>query len=220
MGLIKRSTEIAPTEPVAEEQKERRRRPLRGPGGLLEQLESHDPQIRRWAIRDLSAFPEAVDTLCAHLHKEGNEQVREAIFTTFTVLGGEGVTRCLLPLLRSEDVALRNAAIEVLQHLPGEMEAHMEALLHDEDTDVRGFAIDILTGLGHRHAREWIARMLEEDDNPNIVGKGIECLTELGTPEELQVLERCVRRFADDPFVRFAAETAIRRIRASNGKGN
>lgn len=214
MGLVKRPDAEAPPSPTGE-QKERRRRPLRGPGGLLDQLESHDPQIRRWAVRDLSAFPEVVDTLCAHLHKEGNEQVREAIFTTFSVLGGEEVIHCLLPLLRSEDPSLRNMAIEVLQRLPRELESHMSSLLKDDDPDVRGFAIDILTGVGHSHAREWIAKVLETEENHNILGKGIECLTEIGTREEIPGLERCARRFPDDPFIQFAVETAVRRIRAS-----
>jgi HEAT repeat protein len=214
MALIKRT----PIQPAAQEQSEtgsaaqEQRRVQRGPGRLLEQLTDHDPQVRRWAIRDLSAFPEAVNPLCEHLKTETVEPVREAIFTTLMTIGGETVIKNLMPLLQSEDPALRNGAIEVLQELPHELETHMESLMDDPDDDVRGFAIDIMMGLRHPNVPNWLVQMLQEEQNINVLTKAVECLAEVGLPEHIPTLEALKDRFPDEPYVPFAVDLTIRRI--------
>ncbi|MBF0097864.1 MAG: HEAT repeat domain-containing protein, partial [Magnetococcales bacterium] len=112
---------------------------------------------------------------------------------------------------------MRNNAIEVLQQLPEEMESHMEMLLEDEDVDVRGFAIDIMNGLGHAKIPEWLATLLTTEEDLNVCAKAAESLAEVGLPTHIPALQGLLRRFPDVPYLTFTVELAIRRIAAGNG---
>ncbi|MGN7610963.1 HEAT repeat domain-containing protein [Magnetococcales bacterium HHB-1] len=211
MALVKKKSTSKPTDTQAEQEQ---RRALRGPGGLLTQLTDHDPQVRRWAIRDLSSYPEAVPPLCDHLKTESVDAVREAIFTTLVTIGGETVITNLVPLLRSEDPSLRNGSIEVLQELPRDVANHIHTLMDDDDEDVRGFAIDIMAGLKHPEIPNWLVQILEQDQDINVCTKAVECLTEVGTAEHIPALKSVIERFPDEPYVKFSVDMAIRRIQA------
>ncbi len=215
MALVKKKTGTAKAGDAKEPEQEQRRTSMRGPGGLLEQLSDKDPQVRRWAVRDLSAFPEAVKPLCEHLRRETVEVVREVIFTSLASIGGDETIKCLIPLLRSEDVALRNGAIEVLQELPEAVAMYMDELIDDSDHDVRGFAIDIMMGLGHRQTPEWLSQMIQEDEDINVCSKAVECLTEIGEPSHIPTLQAMLDRFPDEPYIKFAVDLAIKRIGGS-----
>ena len=49
----------------------------------------------------------------------------------------------------------------------------------------------------------------------NVVAAAIEVMAETGQPEHIDALRETRRRFADDPFIGFAADVAIERIRAA-----
>lgn len=180
--------------------------------GLLRQLEADAAEQRRWAALDLAAFPDAADALCARLEQETQTAVREAILTTLIQIGGNPVVCGLMPLLRSEDAALRNQVIEALQQLPEAVSPYMERMLVDEDTDYRIFAINVLANLRHPQAPVWLQGVIERDDNINACAAAVEGLAEIGTPEALPALAALPKRFADDPFMQFCTQTAIRRI--------
>ncbi|RKX88905.1 MAG: HEAT repeat domain-containing protein, partial [Spirochaetes bacterium] len=56
--------------------------------GLLEQLKDKDPETRCWAARDLASYPESVTSLASVLAEETHLNVREAILTSLTLIGG------------------------------------------------------------------------------------------------------------------------------------
>ena len=219
MALIMKTqqSETDQDEAVAVIGEKQKRHLLRGPGRLLEQLNDPSPQVRRWAIRDLSAFPEAVKPLCHHLRTETVDVVREVVFTSLATIGGSEVVECLLPLLRSDDAALRNNSIVVLQGLPEDVEYHMSALMGDENVDVRGFAIDIMNGLNHPRVPEWLAHMLATEDDVNVCSKVVENLSEVGTPEHVPAIKKVLERFPDEPYLRFSVDIAIKRIMTGYG---
>jgi len=183
--------------------------------GLCAQLVDADASVRRWAARDLAQHPPAAARLCARLAEEGDASVRAVLFSSVTRLGGSAVVDGILPLLRSEDPALRNGAIEVLSALPDAVAPRIEALLGDADSDVRIFTLNLLGNLPHARVPQWLAQVLRGETEANVVGAALEVLVEVGSPELLGPLKEARERFADDPFIGFAADLAQQGIEAT-----
>ncbi len=180
--------------------------------GLVAQLKTGDAEQRRWAARDLAAFPSSAPTLGAQLLVERDPSVRETMFTSLAVHASDAAASALLPLLRSEDAALRNGAIEALAAMPQATGPRIDALLRDADPDVRIFTVNLLGELRHERVAPWLVGVLEHDAAVNVVCAAIEVLAEIGTAAHAPVLQQAARRFAQDPFVGFAAGMAIERL--------
>ena len=206
---LKKSTDATALRPV-----EAREYP-RDTDGLIAQLVDADATVRRWAARDLAAHPRAAAILCARLGDETDASVRSVIFSSVARMGGSVVVESLLPLLRSEDPALRNGAIEVLSGLPEVVAPHIEKLLQDADGDVRIFSVNLLGDLKHPNVPTWLAQVLVADLSVNVVGAALEVLAEVGTPASLPALRTAAQRFADDAYIGFAVDLAIGRIGSS-----
>lgn len=179
---------------------------------LARQLVEGEAAARRWAARDLADYPTAVELLCARLPQEPDLAVREAIFDTLLRFGNAAVVNGLLPLLRSDDAALRNTVIETLQALPLVVAPQVQRLLADPDSDVRIFAIDILRSLAHPAAPQWLSELLARETHVNVIGQALDCVAEIGTPEMVPALTQIKERFAQYPYIGFAADMAIARI--------
>lgn len=209
MALMKKGKQEAEGGQAATEQ----RRQGRTCGELLQALDSDDAAARRWAARDLASYPEAASGLCGRLPLENELAVREAILDSLLQIGNEQVVVCLLALLRSDDAALRNGVIEVMQSLPDAVAPHMQGLFDDPDSDVRIFAIDILQVLQHRDAPSWLLQVVEKDRHVNVVAAAVDRLAEVGTPDMVDALERVRERWSGQAFICFAIDAAIERIR-------
>jgi HEAT repeat protein len=188
------------------------RRYARDFAGLTAQLQDDDAAVRRWAARDLARHDEAAVTLAARLSKEPAPEVREAIFDSLLALGSDEAVDELLVLLRSEDAALRNGAVMVLQQLPDPVGRRMGGLLADPDPDVRIMALDIVQSLPHPDAPRWLADVVQHDGVVNVVGVALDRLAEVGTPDLLPILVEAKQRFADEPYIQFAVDIVVRRI--------
>lgn len=180
--------------------------------GLVKQLADPDPSVRRWAARDLAGHAQAAACLCERLAEEPEASVRAMLFTSVAQLGGSAVVDGMLPLLRSEDAALRNGAIEVLASLPDAVAPRIDALLQDQDGDVRIFTVNLLGNLPHAKVPQWLGAVLRTEREPNVIGAAIEVLAEVGGREVQEDLRTARRRFNDDPFIVFAADLALERI--------
>jgi len=181
--------------------------------GLLLELKSTDESQRRWAARDLATYSEAVDDLLIAIKNEKSFPVLEAIFDSLSTIGGEKVVSGLIPILRSEDASLRNNAISVLQLMPEVVALHIIELLNDQDSDVRIFAIDILQQLAHPQTPHWLLSVLKDETHINVVATAVDRLAEVGTPDMVADLNRLLEKFPDEPYLTFAVNTAIKRIR-------
>ncbi len=180
--------------------------------GLLTQLQEGDAEQRRWAARDLAHHASAAPALGAHLLQEGDASVREALFISLAIIGDAAAADALMPLLRSDDAALRNAAIESLAGMPALVTPRVAALLADEDADVRLFTVNLLGELRHAQVLPWLLQVLRHEPEVNVVAAAIEVLTEIGQPEHVAALRAARERFARDAFIGFAADMAIERI--------
>ena len=182
--------------------------------GLVAQLADPNPLTRRWAARDLLQYGEdASKILAEQLFKEPDKSVREVILTSMANLGDPVTVEALIRCLRSEDAMLRNEAIQVLKNLPDAVAPILDSLLKDADSDVRIFAVDILESLRHPQVVRWLLDIIETDPNVNVCATAVDLLGEVGTEEAVPALLRLKERFPQEPYILFAVDLAVKRIR-------
>jgi len=180
--------------------------------GLVAELSDPDPTARRWAARDLAAYPEASAALVARLPHEPDASVRDAIILTLTEIGDATAVSGLIGCLRSDDAALRNAAIDALKQLPDAVATEIERLLADPDPDVRIFAVNVLESLRHPDVEKWLIAVITRDPHVNVCAIAVDLLSEVGSAAALAPLAALKERFPAEPFIAFAADLAIKRI--------
>lgn len=205
-----RSTAPAPQRPDSADAAELRR-----------QLLTADPALRRAAAQALGAHADTVPALVAALADETDQPVRSALLGALAQIGsdagadGEEAVCALANCLRSEDAWLRNAAIELLRTMPARaarlMEGLMAHLLVDPDRDVRILAVGILDTLRHERVEDWLLQLIEVESDHNVCGAALDVLAEVGTEAARAPVERLVARFADEPFIAFAARLVLNR---------
>jgi HEAT repeat protein len=184
---------------------------------LVAELWDADPRVRRTAVRALAELPAGAPdpamALCDRLDIETSPSVRSVIMTRLTLLGTKEVAARLTDHLHSDDAQLRNAAIEALQEMPEAVVPLLDRLLTDEDSDVRIFAVNILAALQHDEAPQRLALVVRTDPHVNVCVAALDGLVEVGDVEMISDIEGLGERFAGNAFMRFAVDTAIRRIR-------
>jgi HEAT repeat protein len=191
----------------------------RGYEVLVAELWDADSRVRRAAVRDLAALragvPDPAMALCDRLDVETSPSVRSVIMTRLILLGTPEVAVRLTDHLHSDDAQLRNAAIEALQEMPQAVAPLLDRLLADEDSDVRIFAVNILAALCLDQAPERLALVVRTDPHVNVCAAALDGLVEVGGVEMISDIEGLGERFAGNAFMRFAVDTAIRRIRGA-----
>jgi HEAT repeat protein len=181
---------------------------------LLVSLMDDSATTRRWAARDLVNCPNVAAALVARLKLETELSVREVILTTLTQLGDAVAVAGLVDCLRSQDAALRNEAIEAMKQLPDEVAPIMRGLLGDADSDVRIFAVNVLESLRHPDVEAWLIDVIQRDPHVNVCATAVDLLSEVGTDAAVAALDALKARFPDEPYIKFAANLALRSIAA------
>jgi len=204
MAFIKTKT----VQPITSDERKR----SRNCAGLILDLENADAMARRWAARDLTDCPEASGALVGRLQREDDESVREVILSTLTSLGDDVAVAGLVHCLSSEDVALRNEVIEAMKQLPDEVAPIMRGLLDDANPDVRIFAVNILESLRHPEVESWLITVIDGDPQLNVCATAVDLLGEVGSAAAREPLQRLKARYADEPYIQFAADLALKRI--------
>ena len=180
---------------------------------LAAALEDSDATVRRLAARKIAPCLDAAAALVSRLKREENTAVREAILNTLLrlhdPLTGSGLAECL----RSEDAALRNDVIEAFKQLGDEVAPVLRSLLSDSDPDVRIFAVNILDSERHPDAERWLIEVIERDEHLNVCAAAVDLLCEAGTETAIDPLLDIKARFAHEPYIQFAADLALKRIR-------
>jgi len=205
MALIKRTPTTGRTETHERKQD-------RDCAGLQARLDDPSSEARRWAARDLVNCPDSSGALVNRLRMEMDPSVREVIFTTLTHLGDSTAVAGLVEFMRSEDVSLRNEAIEAMKQLPDAVAPIMRDLLTDESSDMRIFAVNILESLRHPDVELWLREVIERDPHINVCATAVDLLGEVGSHDALRSLEQLKARFAGQAYIKFAADLAIKRI--------
>jgi len=187
----------------------------------LARLRAGDTEERWAAARALAGHEEAVDALAQALHAEGDRGVREAIFTSLAQTAGPASARAIVRCLRSDDAALRTAALDTLRVMPAALATYLPGLLADADADVRVLACDLARHLPAEISTPMLNARLGHEPEPNVCAAAVDVLAEQGDSESLAALDACGARFAGSAFLSFAIRVARQRIgaKASEPRG-
>jgi HEAT repeat protein len=126
--------------------------------------------------------------------------------------GGDAGIRALLSCMRSQDAAMRTAAIDALRAAPKAVHPFMQLVLQDDDADIRILATELVRNMAPAEATNILVGLLEKEQHPNVCAAAVEVIAEVGTAAAVPALRDCAARFADTPFLPFAISTAIARI--------
>ena len=178
-------------------------------------LASKNPLERRQAAQDIVECPGATGMLLGRLEAEKSAVVRQVILTSLTQIGDHEAVEGLAQCLRSEDARLRNDAIEAMKEMPEQVADIVEELLNDEDPDVRIFTVNILESLRHEHVEQWLIDVLDHDEHMNVICTALDLMGEVGTEAGIPALQRVSARYADETYIQFAADIALKRIQST-----
>jgi HEAT repeat protein len=180
---------------------------------LVAALEYGDAAGRRQAAREIARCLDAANALVNRLKREEDLSVREVILSTLLRLNDPSAVSGLVDCLRSEDAALRNEVIEAFKQMDSEVDPILHSLLADPDPDVRIFVINILDSQRHPEAESWLIKVLEQDSHVNVCATAVDLLCEIASEAAVDPLIRLKARFASEPYIQFAADLALKRIR-------
>ena len=186
---------------------------------LQVELESTDAETRRHGARELAHCPGSSMALLGRLEQEQDGSVRAAILTALIRLDEPPAIAGLANLLRTQDPALRNEAIEALRELAGGADRAgavppvLAVLLADPDPDLRVFAVNILEAARYPDVERWLIDVIDKDPHVNVCATALDLLCEVGTEAALEPVARLKTRFSGEAYIQFAAGLAIQRIR-------
>jgi HEAT repeat protein len=182
---------------------------------VLQGLLSTDAEERWAAARAAPDVAGGTAALSAAIACEADAGVREAMLTSLARINTAESVAALLALLRSDAASLRVGALDTLKAM-GAAREYLPSLLTDPDSDVRLLSCEIARGLPGAEATRILCELLLREGELNVCAAAIEVLAEVGEAEALPVLAQCAARFADSPFLAFAAEVASARIVAQS----
>ncbi len=153
-----------------------------------------------------------------HDDRDDDHPIIDHIFTQLPLKPTREIDfEVLFKLLESDNAYLRNAAISFFQGYQAEIKPHLEALFNTADRDVRIFVVNILGDLrledsvGMLHA--FIAKEVADQKDLNVIMTAVDYLGEIGTEEDIPLLQAVKTEFNSDPYVTFGVDMAIKRIK-------
>lgn len=118
----------------------------------------------------------------------------------------------VMELLKTRNAYIRNLGISILQSYGDAIRYYIVKFLIGKDRDLRIFAINVLGDVNFAESREMLIELLEKEEDINVAMTAVDYLAEIGEPSDINLLESLKERF-DDPYVHFAVDNAIRKIR-------
>ncbi|WP_207461622.1 HEAT repeat domain-containing protein [Azospirillum sp. SYSU D00513] len=182
---------------------------------VLAAIESLDPSERRAAAWASRAYADGIDIIAHRLAVESDAAVVEAMILNLVAIGSPKAAAVLAPLLRSGSAARRFAAAEALRDLGPDALPMFDALIRDEDPQVRIMAAEVARGQLGGAAAQTLERLLPDEDHVNTACAFIDVLAEIGSAGTAPVLRHFADRHAGNAYVRFAVDTALARLPAA-----
>jgi HEAT repeat protein len=186
---------------------------------VLTGLGSGNPEERWTAARAAAELPDTAAALAAALPQESDRRVREAMFTSLARIGTRDSLAAMLPLLRSDDAALRTGALDALRTSVTATRELLPQLLRDPDVDVRILSCELARSLPSEEASRSLCALLDREAEINVCAAAVEVLAEVGNHAALPSLAQCAQRFSQVPFLTFAIKLAADRITAAGARG-
>jgi HEAT repeat protein len=155
---------------------------------------------------------ESAQRLVALLEASTDPFAREAALTALARREQSFAAEALVQLIRGEDVALRNDAIEILGQIGERAIPWIESLLDDADPNLRIYALTALEGAESRRAAAIALRVALRDEHVNVVASAVDVVARCGAPDMAPALKAVPLRFPQSPFLAFAVRAALNKI--------
>lgn len=181
---------------------------------IIQRLREEDPEVLREAAQDAGDYDcvETIPVLIALLQNK-NLGVQEAAEISLRRLGGTDAVKLLVPLLRTENVQVRNLAMDILRQIGDQHISIFFELLRDHDPDIRIFASDILGSTGNILAVPHLCQALLHDPEVNVRYQAAVSLGELSFVEAANCLGQALN---DEEWVQFSVIEALLKIRSES----
>jgi HEAT repeat protein len=154
-----------------------------------------------------------VADLAAQLVRAASIATRARLLGELVERASSEAARTLAALLSEADPGVRAAGVEGLRRMAPE---YTRPVLHDllADTlpDIRIRALDVIERVPDQEIETWLLDMLEREESANVCGAALDVLAEMASKGALPAVRALRLRFADTPYVAFAAEVAIAQI--------
>ena len=185
---------------------------------VLAQLASEDPDEVRVAAFEAGymRLHEAVPLLIRQAEESENAGVQEAVDHALRKIRGADTVRRLLPLLNSEDSAVRNLSMDVLREVGND---DLDALIEQMGSpngDLRIFIADILGSSRSAFVVPTLCEALLNDEEANVRYQAAVSLGQLAFPQAADCLSKAMK---DEEWVQFAVIEALAKIRAESAVG-
>lgn len=180
---------------------------------LCQRLRDKESEVRRLAALELASHKGASPVLVACLMAEQSATVRDAIFTSLASMKDPGAIPGLCECLRSENVSLRNGAIDALKLMPEQAVEWIPQLLADPNPDVRILTISILESLKSPEVEGWLVAVLERDTHVNVCGSALDVLAEVASVRSRDAIQAVRERFPSEAYIQFAVALALKNLK-------
>ncbi|MEA3290176.1 MAG: HEAT repeat domain-containing protein [Campylobacterota bacterium] len=119
----------------------------------------------------------------------------------------------IFKMLQSSNAYLRNKAITFLQEYGETAKPFISKLLHNEDKDIRIFAVNILGDVNYEDSRDMLLELIEDEKNINVIMTAVDYLGEIGELEDIEELLLLKEKFSQEPYVAFGIDLACEKIK-------
>lgn len=157
---------------------------------LLEQLKNTDPNLRRKAVRSLTAYPEnkaVVTALCEALG-DPNKGVQNITIEALSSMPHENVVLGLINVVKSPDLNTRNAGMTILRNLGSMAIAPIVTALNaSNDVDEIIQLLVILGDIKSHLATDTVIKYINHEDD-NVKTTAVESLGKIQDPKAVPVL--------------------------------
>jgi len=134
---------------------------------LTSLFDEADWTLRRKAVESIckAKEKESLPALSGLLEKEKDPTIIKCILDAFYAIGDSSICRCVLPLLRNDDLILRQKAVDVLgktalaEHIPDLM-----VLMKDGNVNVRRSAVEVLNAIRDPNAGKILIGCIKDSD--------------------------------------------------------
>ncbi len=189
---------------------------LKTPMECLEYFNNEeDTEKKHYALDSLKNFPGGELVLLSILI-DGEIDPRHTNYVA-SILGkaklSERLVDGLFSLLEVENAHLRNIAVEILQEQGENLDPFFEKYLDTKLRDTKILIANILGNTKLKKSREYLIKLIQKEDDINIVMTCVEYLGEIGKKEDIALLEALMNKFKDSSFAKFAIEKSIKEIR-------
>ncbi|WP_408589825.1 HEAT repeat domain-containing protein [Novosphingobium sp.] len=162
------------------------------------------------------AIPATADMLARDIGHETASARRAQMVTALVTIDTPEAAAALADLLAHPDPAVRACGVDGLRRIrPTLARPRLAQLLADASAEIRIRALDAIERLPDAEVESWLIALLGRETESNVCAIVLDLLAEMGTPIALPAIRAARLRFANEPFIAFAADLAISQIAES-----